>query len=437
MAETIGSSIANAPTRREATAVYNPIPIMDTARFEHFQRIAKVMASCSLVPDTLCMTGDKDHREPLPYEVVFANCFIIVNFSERCGLDPFAVMQCTSLVYGKLCLEGKLVAAIIKAKIGLDLNYEWNDKTGDAHGIRVTASDANGELAVDAFGKIKDVVGTVGEWKTKGNGSPWFTMAHRMLAYRGAREWARLYEPGLMLGVYTDDEMVELADNARASRAVGTNNRRAEISVQNPLSDEPDAAETTTAAAVKEPVTQGAASVTEPGADSSPASEGAGRSNAEPPPADGRPDAESEELNQSINEAPPKAGGGKDASLGHAQPATGSSAPAATATTANPTSAANAGGAATTHTAKPTGSVAQDVGSPAAAASPTEAKPKTPDEYDAYLDRRLAACMTKAACENIWKDERSLRNSCNIPSERLEKAKARWSQRLAELEGGT
>jgi hypothetical protein len=40
-----------------------------------------------------------------------------------------------------------------------------------------------------------------------------------MLAYRGAREWARLHAPGIMLGVYSDDEMMAVADDRRARQA--------------------------------------------------------------------------------------------------------------------------------------------------------------------------------------------------------------------------
>jgi hypothetical protein len=62
--------------------------------------------------------------------------------------------------------------------------------------------------------------GSVAEWKTSGAGTPWTPKNFvRMLIYRGTRDWCRIYEPALMLGVYTPDEMMDMSENARATRA--------------------------------------------------------------------------------------------------------------------------------------------------------------------------------------------------------------------------
>jgi hypothetical protein len=52
-------------------------------------------------------------------EQIMANCFLVVNQAVRWNMDPFAVAQCVSVVHGKLCYEGKLIAAIIEAKLGI------------------------------------------------------------------------------------------------------------------------------------------------------------------------------------------------------------------------------------------------------------------------------------------------------------------------------
>lgn len=199
-------------TKREQLVTADAIPVLDTARFEHMQRIAVSMARSSLVPESLRTVGPKDSKEDLPFETVVANCFRIVNFSVRAGIDPFAALDCCSLVHGRLCLEGKLVAAVIQAKLGIDLEYEWDDKEGDKLGIVVSGKMHDG--------RVKTIKGTVGEWKTAGNNSPWPKQARKQLAYRGAREWARLHAPAILLGVYTPDELEALSENARAVRAV-------------------------------------------------------------------------------------------------------------------------------------------------------------------------------------------------------------------------
>lgn len=196
---------------QEIRVVTDPIAVLDTARFEHMQRIARVMASTNLIPETLCMEGKGDQKELLPLETVTANCFLVVNQAVRWNMDPFAVAQCVSVVHGKLCYEGKLIAAVLEAKIGVRLRYEWS---GVGEQMRVKVS---GKLP---DGVTEEIEGSVIDWRTIGNNSPWKpAMYRKMLAYRGAREWCRLYAPGLMLGVYSDDELENITEDARSLRA--------------------------------------------------------------------------------------------------------------------------------------------------------------------------------------------------------------------------
>jgi hypothetical protein len=208
---------AAVPTRpREIRVVNDPVPVLDTARFEHMQRVANVMAGCSLIPDALCKTKTgQDAVEWLPERQILSNCFMVVNQAVRWAMDPFAVAQCVSVVHGKLCYEGKLIAAVINAKLGFDLEYEIAGE-GDNMKVVVTAA-LDGKPVLDSKGKPKKIEGTVGEWKTTGRGSPWEAPGGkpRMLRYRGAREWCRVHAPALMLGVYSDDEMEILSSNDR------------------------------------------------------------------------------------------------------------------------------------------------------------------------------------------------------------------------------
>lgn len=196
--------------QKEVRVVTDPIPVLDTARFEHMQRVATVMTNSSLIPESLCT--DKN-GEILSNTQVSANCFLVVNQAVRWGMDPFAVAQCVSVVHGKLCYEGKLIAAVIATKLGIQLKYEWDDKPGDNLGIVVS-----GRLPGES--ELRTVEGTVGEWKTTGKGTPWVgAQSRKMLAYRGAREWGRLHAPALMLGVYSEDELSALSDERRFTRA--------------------------------------------------------------------------------------------------------------------------------------------------------------------------------------------------------------------------
>lgn len=214
---------------RQQIQVIDPVPLMDTARFEHLQRIASVMARGSLIPDALhvgkcydehgvvAMGRDgKPLMVELPYETVLSNCFMIANQAARWGMDPFAVAQCVSVVHGRLCYEGKLVAAVIEAKLAVRLEYTYDGKPGESLGVIVS-----GKLPGEAT--IRTIKGTVADWKTAGNNSPWGRAGNyeRMLAYRGAREWARRHAPGMLLGIYTDDEMADLQSDGRTSKLRG------------------------------------------------------------------------------------------------------------------------------------------------------------------------------------------------------------------------
>jgi hypothetical protein len=200
------------PAKQAVRVVVDAIPILDTARFEHMQRIAVAMARMSVVPETLRMEGKKGDKRTLPHDTVVANCFMVVNQAVRWNMDPFAVAQSVSVVHGKLCYEGKLIAAVIDEKLGIRLRYEWAGK-GEQMSIKVI-----GRYPDESQDRI--IEGCVADWKTLGDGSPWKpTQYSKMLAYRGSREWARLHAPSIMLGVYSDDEMSDLNDNVRSNQA--------------------------------------------------------------------------------------------------------------------------------------------------------------------------------------------------------------------------
>ena len=226
------------PRTREVRVVSSNIDVLDTARFEHMQRIATVMANMTLIPDALCMQKVGDKEELLPFENIVANCFLVVNQAARWEADPFAVAQCVSVVKGKIVYEGKLIAAMLDAQLGYKLEY---DITGEGEAMQVIVSAAeNGESVKDSKGRPKIIVGTVRDWKTTRSGSPWSAPGGfvRMLRYRGAREWARVHAPGIMLGIIADDEAEDFDDQRRARNARVVGDSRAVVSDGPP---EPDA----------------------------------------------------------------------------------------------------------------------------------------------------------------------------------------------------
>lgn len=187
--------------RQGRVVVHNAVPLFDTQSFDHMTRVAGVMARASLIPT---------HLIQQTYEGTVANCFLIVNQAMRWDMDPFALAQGCFVLHGKLGFEGKVIAAMIEAKIGASLDYEWEGEPGTDK-FTVTVS---GPRMTDR--KVVSISGSVGDWKTyEKDGRTvkmnWRGLASRnQLAYRGAREWARLYAPALMLGVYTPDDLEDM-----------------------------------------------------------------------------------------------------------------------------------------------------------------------------------------------------------------------------------
>jgi len=224
--ETVVNLPAVQPQRREVQNVIDPVPILDTARFEHMQRVARVMASSSMIPETLRTVGRGNDKEDLPFEQVLSNCFLVVNQAARWGMDPFSVISCCAVVHGRLAYEGKLVAAVLAAKLNISLNHYFTGDSGtDAYRIYLCDQPFTAELIAQLKPGVKIPGlrlwdGSVGEWKTTGVGTPWTPKNYpRMLIYRGTRDWTRIYESAILLGVYTDDELMDLAEDARARRA--------------------------------------------------------------------------------------------------------------------------------------------------------------------------------------------------------------------------
>lgn len=201
-----------------APEYYRPSGALDPNRFAYLMNYAEQMARCGVIPESLRATGSGDKKVDLPFEQVRANCFLVAEVADRWQISPFALLQGASIVYGKLCFEGKIIAGILEGLYQIRLKFEWNGKTGDDLGCRITGIVDGQECVWPPRDSGKEWC-TVREWKTTGNGSPWSNPANlqRQMIYRGSREWTRIYKAVLLLGVYADEEMeFEIAaQNAR------------------------------------------------------------------------------------------------------------------------------------------------------------------------------------------------------------------------------
>jgi len=156
-----------------------------TETFEGIEKLAALMGKMATMPA---------HLAGKP-----ADCFRIVVQAAKWRMDPFAVAECTALVHGKMCYEGKLVAAVLQSMGAIEGRLQYDiTGTGQAASIVVTGTPRGG--------KPCSVRGSVKDWRTTGANSPWDKQPETMLVYRGTRQWARLFAPEAVLGVYTPDE---------------------------------------------------------------------------------------------------------------------------------------------------------------------------------------------------------------------------------------
>lgn len=132
-----------------------------------------------------------------------ADCLAIAMQAAQWGMNPFAVAQKTHLVNGTLGYEAQLVNAVVQTSGAIQgsFHYEYQGE-GDAVQCRVGAVLA-GQSTV-----------TWGEWLAKKsvttqNSPVWKTNPKQQLGYLQVKNWARLYCPGAILGVYTTDELID------------------------------------------------------------------------------------------------------------------------------------------------------------------------------------------------------------------------------------
>lgn len=180
------------PTALPVTVdVNNPTSLyLDTAVFNQIQRVALMMTRSGLAPAHLRSDKENDRT---------ADCILVVAQALRWRSDPFAVAQHTFVTQGKLGYEGKLIAAMVNASGNLrePLNYEY-DGEGDNRRVVVSGQFRGSDV-------VRKVEGKVSSWKTANKF--WKDNPDQMLAYRGAREWARRHMPEVLLGVNSEDEV--------------------------------------------------------------------------------------------------------------------------------------------------------------------------------------------------------------------------------------
>jgi len=165
--------------------------------FDNAQRIAKSLASSTLVP--------QQFQEQQGY----ANCLVALEIAGRMNLSPLQVMQNLHIIHGRPSWGSQFIIALINGCGRFEpLQYRVTGKGDDLACQCVakqisTGADLEGPTVTMAMAKAEG-------WATK-SGNKWRTMPDLMIRYRAAAMWGRLYIPDLLVGIsYSQEEVMDI-----------------------------------------------------------------------------------------------------------------------------------------------------------------------------------------------------------------------------------
>lgn len=165
-------------------------------QFENAQRIAKALASSQLVPKEF--QGQQG----------LANVLVAMEISGRMGLSPLQVMQNLHIIHGHPSWSSQFIIATINGCGRFTpLDYIVTGE-GDAMTCQAVATE------IKTGKELKSPVVSIAMAKKEGwyskNGSKWQTMPDLMLRYRAAAFWGRVYVPEYLVGMKTQEEVIEI-----------------------------------------------------------------------------------------------------------------------------------------------------------------------------------------------------------------------------------
>lgn len=164
------------------------------ASFDHAQRVAKMLSSSSLVPDT--------------YKNNIQNTMIALEMANRIGASPLMVMQNLYIVQGKPSWSSSfIIASLNNCKKFSPLRFQMEGE-GDAYGCHAWAYDLATKDKLEGPKVTWEMVKAEG-WLSK-NGSKWKTMPELMFRYRAAAFFGRLYAPEILMGMHTQEEVMDI-----------------------------------------------------------------------------------------------------------------------------------------------------------------------------------------------------------------------------------
>ena len=183
----------------DSTAITTTQPagvFSSTTAFDEAQRFAKALASSTLIPQQF--QGQQG----------FANCLVALNIARRMHMDPLMVMQNLHIIHGRPSWSSQFIIGLINGCGRFSpLRY---DITGKGETLACTAVATELSSGQELRGpEVTMAMAKKEGWASK-PGSKWQNMPELMIRYRAAAFWGRLYIPDLLVGIQTQEEVLDV-----------------------------------------------------------------------------------------------------------------------------------------------------------------------------------------------------------------------------------
>jgi hypothetical protein len=164
--------------------------------FEDAQRIAKALASSTLIPPQF--QGQQG----------FANCLVALEIAARMNISPFLCMQHLHIIHGRPSWSSAFIIAMVNGCGRFTpLRFEVSGE-GDSLACYAVATDIKTQQELKGP-TITMLMAKKEGWSTK-SGSKWLTMPELMIRYRAAAFWGRLFAGDLLVGLQTQEEVIDV-----------------------------------------------------------------------------------------------------------------------------------------------------------------------------------------------------------------------------------
>jgi hypothetical protein len=164
--------------------------------FEDAQRIAKALASSTLIPPQF--QGQQG----------FANCLVALEIAGRMNISPFLCMQHLHIIHGRPSWSSAFIIAMVNGCGRFTpLRFEVSGE-GESLACYAVATDIKTDQELKGP-TITMAMAKKEGWATK-SGSKWITMPELMIRYRAAAFWGRLFAGDLLVGLQTQEEVIDV-----------------------------------------------------------------------------------------------------------------------------------------------------------------------------------------------------------------------------------